>query len=286
MDKGGFSMRFLRSLTLVLFVLVCAASVYFNLKVKPDTNGPVISCAENEIKASCRVTEDELLEYVTASDKKDGDLSDDIFVESVSPFIEEGVSNVIFCVGDSDGNIAKKVVRLVYADYEKPTLRLKDDLVFEKSAAVDLSGAAAVSDMFDGDISDRLYMILSDENEGEKSVLFKVTNSKGFTYEWKFGVVRVEDGLLNDYYKIKLSENYISLEPGSKTPDFKSYVEKITAGTKNFKSGTLDVDASELDLTKEGEYSVWFRLYSGKKKKKSALLTVERLIVVCEERDI
>lgn len=279
-------MRFLRSITLVLFVFVCAASVYFNLKVKPDTNGPVISCAENEIKASCRVTEDELLEYVTASDKKDGDLSDDIFVESVSPFIEEGVSNVIFCVGDSDGNIAKKVVRLVYTDYEKPTLRLKDDLVFEKSAAVDLSGAAAVSDMFDGDITDRLYMILSDESEGEKSVLFKVTNSKGFTYEWKFGVVRVEDGLLNDYYKIKLSENYISLEPGSKMPDFKSYVEKITAGTKNFKSGTLDVDASELDLTKEGEYSVWFRLYSGKKKKKSALLTVERLIVVCEERDI
>lgn len=279
-------MRFLRSITLILFVLVCAASVYFNLRVKPDTNGPVISCAENEIKASCRVTEDELLEYVTASDKKDGDLSDDIFVESVSPFIEEGVSNVIFCVGDSDGNIAKKVVRLIYTDYEKPTLKLKDDLVFEKSAAVDLSGAAAVSDMFDGDISDRLYMILSDENEGEKSVLFKVTNSKGFTYEWNFGIVRVEDGLLNDYYKIKLSENYISLEPGSKKPNFKSYVEKITAGTKNFKSGTLDIDSSELDLTKEGEYSVWFRLYSGKKKKKSALLTVERLIVVCEERDI
>lgn len=279
-------MRFLRSITLILFVLVCASFVYFNLKVKPDTNGPVISCRENELKVSCGVTENELLEFVTASDKKDGDLTDSVFVESVSPFIEEGVSNAVFCVGDSDGNVSKKVVRLVYTDYERPTLTLKGDLVFEKSAAIDLNGAATVNDMFDGDITDRLYMILSNEDENGKSVLFKVTNSKGFTYEWRFSVASVEDGLLNDYYKIRLKENYISLEPGSKEPDFKSLVEEITAGTKRFKSGTLDIDASQLDLTKEGEYSVWFRLYKGKRKKKSALLTVERLIVVCEERDI
>ena len=68
-------MRFLRFIVPAVFVLVCTAALFFNLKVKPDTSAPLLTCSVSEIEAPCSVAEAELLKYVSASDEKDGDLS-------------------------------------------------------------------------------------------------------------------------------------------------------------------------------------------------------------------
>ncbi len=277
-------MRLIRSAIIVLFVLVCAATLHFHLTVKPDTAGPSISCSVSQIDAPCAVTEKELLNYVSASDSKDGDLTGEVFIESISPFIEEGVSVVTFCVGDSDGNVSKKSLRLNYTDYEKPKLVLHDDLVFATGDTVNLSGAATVTDSFDGDITNRLYTLVSgDEAEDGSEVLFKVTNSKGYTYEWKFKILRDASNKLSISNKISLKENSLFVSCGDEKPDFKKLVSRITVSGIDYDEGVLVVDEGKLNMNKSGTYDVWFYLYSPGSKKNRKLMSVERLIVVCEE---
>lgn len=279
-------MRLLRSLIFVLFVLVCAAAVWFCFTVKPDSTKPTVSCAVSQIDAPCSVTEKELLKYASASDSKDGDLTDSVFVESISPFIKEGVSVVTFCVGDSDGNVAKKAVRLNYTDYEKPNLVLHSGLVFQKGTSPNFLGAATVTDKFDGDITERLYTLVSDSSDDDSpqgEVLFKVTNSKGYTYEWKFKFMYADSDYFATPYKISLKSNSLFVTRGEKKPDFKKLVEKITSAEKEYNKGTLVIDDSALNMKKSGTYDVWYRLYSPGKKKDRKLIASERLIVVCEE---
>lgn len=275
-------MRLLRSAVLVLFALVCAAAIFFALKTKPDRSGPVISVGVDEIRETCAVTEAELLKYVSAGDSKDGNITDKIFVESITPFITEGVSSVTFCVEDSDGNVSKKSVRLVYTDYEKPKFVLKDDLVFALGSVPDFTGTASVTDKFDGDITKRLYTILENEKDGSVSdtVLFKVTNSKGYTYEWRFKTARLPGDEIGTLYKIKLKENVIYLPINGQKPDFEKLVKGVYFGEKRFSGGRIVVDDSELTTGFDGSYNVWFRLYKGKGKGR-VLLATERLIVIC-----
>ncbi len=274
-------MRLLRSMVLLVFVLVCAAAVFFNLKVKPSPSKPTIVCSVKEIKAKCSVTDEELLSYVTANDEKDGELTSKILVENVTQFIEEGVSMVNYCVEDSDKNVSKKSVRLVYTDYEKPEFVLKDDLVFANGTSPNFTGAAKVTDKFDGDITGRLYTIYENEKANTaSSVLFKVTNSKGYTYEWRFKTVSIPPDEIGNIYKIKLSEYVIHLPLNSRKPDFKSFIKGAYYNEKPMKNSNIVVDDSELTTGYNGTYDVWFRLYVGKGKAKK-LVATERLIVVC-----
>ncbi len=274
-------MRLLRFAVTVLFVLVCAAAVFFNLRIKPDTAKPTIVCSVKEIQAKCGVKEGELLKYVAAKDEKDGDLTDKIFVENITSFVSEGVSVVNYCVEDSDGNIAKKSVRLVYTDYQKPTFVLNDDLVFAEGAVANLSGAAKVTDKFDGDITGRVYTIFeNDKTSSSPQVLFKVTNSKGYTYEWKFAIARLPAEEIGAAYKIKLSNNLLTLPVKAKKPNFKSFVTGVFYNGKPFSEGKVVVDDFEFSTEKDGTFSIWFRLYTGSGKSRR-LLATERLIVVC-----
>lgn len=278
-------MRFLRFIVPAIFILVCAAALFFNMKVKPDASAPLLTCSVSEIEAPCAVSEAELLKYVSASDEKDGDLSSKVFVESISQFIEEGVSVVSFCVSDSDGNIAKKSVRLVYTDYEKPEFVLHDDLVFSKGSMMNLSNAASVTDKFDGDITDRLYTIVPDgaDNDSPVNILFKVTCSKGFTYQWNFKTVRLDaEKLGSSLYRIKLKNNCVFVAQNSGKIDFNALVEGVYESGRLVRGAQLVVDDSQVDTSRSGTYDVWFRFYTGKGKDR-VLAATERLIVVCEE---
>ena len=65
-------------------------------------------------------SEERLLEGVTAYDGKDGDLTSKVFVESISNFVEPGVSNVTYVVYDADRHAAKASRKVVYLDYTPP----------------------------------------------------------------------------------------------------------------------------------------------------------------------
>lgn len=206
-----------------------------------------------------------------------------IFVESVSQFVEEGVSVVTFCVSDNDNNVAKATCNLRYTDYERPELVLSDDLVFERGQLVGVEGSAKVTDKFEGDITDRLSAAVNDVDK-ESTVIpvtFKLTTEKGYTYKWELNIRRVDPFSIDSNYSVKLKNNLLIVPAGSKKPDFMSLVTEVTHQGAKMKSADVSVvvDSSRLNLKKPGTYDVWFELRQGTKR-----LTRERLIVICEEK--
>lgn len=286
-------MRFLRAIVAVMFAVVLILTVLFRVSVKIDTVKPVITVDTDVIEAECSVSDEELLKHVKAEDEKDGDLTDRVFVENISQFIEEGESNVTFCVWDNDNNVAKKSVKIVFTDYEKPEFYLKDDLVFSNKSVISVLGCATVTDKFDGDITNRLSVVA---NESEASgnripITFKVSNSMGYIYKWTIDAVKVDPYSLNPNYSIDIDNHLITLKVGDSKPDFRRAVKGITYMGERFSDGRLVIDDRRLNLSRPGVYDIWFYLYvtedtvdkNGNKVRKNTRVTRERMIVICED---
>ncbi|MCI6771369.1 MAG: hypothetical protein MR567_05310 [Oscillospiraceae bacterium] len=285
-------MRFLRVLVAVLFAAVLILTVTFRVSVKFDTTKPEITVDTEVIKAKCDVSDEELLKHVKATDTKDGDLTGKVFIESISQFISEGESNVTFCVADNDNNVAKKSVKIVFTDYEAPTLYLADDLVFASDSVINVTGSASVKDKFDGNITDRLSVVVNDEDNDNSRVPinFKVSNSKGFIYRWTIDAVRVDSYSIDNNYRINIGNHLLMLKVGDKKPDFKKMVNSITYRGKTYSDGRIEIDDSALNLSKPGTYDIWFNLFvredkNGNKSDKYTRITRERMIVICEEKN-
>lgn len=278
-------MRFIRVVTALAFALVVGLSVFLHFKIQKDTTAPKIEISTDNIVESCNVSTKKLLTYVHASDNKDGDLTDKVFVEGISQFIEEGVSRVTFCVSDSDGNVAKKSCELTFKDYKKPKLILNDDLVFFGNEVVNVSGCAAVDDCFDKDEkSQRLSVIAQNysTSTGTVPVKFKFTNSKGSTYEWNIDALVFSNETRNPHYETKLKKYLLTLEKGSKKPDFRSYFDSALLDGEKIEAPSVEVDSSAVNLKKAGQYSVWFNLYDNLDGERT-LVCKKRLIVICED---
>ncbi|MGN1419417.1 MAG: hypothetical protein ACI4W6_08815 [Acutalibacteraceae bacterium] len=279
-------MRFIRVMTSIVFVLVMALSVFLNIKVKTDNTAPKIEISTDNIEETCDVSDEKLLSYVTATDNKDGDLTDKVFVENISQFIEEGVSNITFCVSDNDGNVAKKTVNLTYTDYRKPVLKLHDDLVFYGNEAVSVGGCATVDDCFDSTDYQRLSAIAETgvTSSGTIPVKFKYSNSKGFTYTWNIDALVFSNETKNRRYQINLKENLLILEKDSKKPDYKSYFLNAQYDDEEIEDPSITIDSSEVKLSKTGTYNVWYKLYDEVNGERT-LVSKERLIIICEDSE-
>lgn len=288
-------MRLLRAITAVVFAVVLVLTVIFRVSVRIDTTKPTITVDTDVIKAKCSVSDEDLLKHVSATDNKDGDLTDKVFVESISQFIDEGESNVTFCVSDNDNNVAKKSVKIIFTDYEKPELYLRDDLVFSDKGIINVAGCATVTDQFDGNITERLSVVVNDHDEDNKRVpiTFKVSNSMGFIYQWTLDAVKVDQYSINTNYSVNIGNHLLILKKGDKKPDFKKLVKSITYMGESFDDGQLVIDDRSLNLSRRGTYDVWFNLYimedtvnkNGQKVKKNTRVTRERLIVICEDKN-
>ena len=180
-------MRIVKIIFSVLFVLSVAFTVYVNVSDKSDFNAPEIICKQDTISVSVNASEEQILSYVSATDSKDGDLTDSIVIESISPFVGRNNAKIIFAVCDSDKNVSKLEKNIQYTDYSNPDFSFSKQHVYYVGATkVDLLTGVSASDVLDGDISNRI--VISDSavdlsQPGVYPVKYKVTTSKGVTSE-------------------------------------------------------------------------------------------------------
>ncbi len=270
-------MRLLRIGMIVAFAAVCVATVMLYLTNGDDGSVPVLECSVEEIRATCNVKNEELLQYVTAYDAEDGVLTNGIVVESISGFLEKGVSNVVFAVSDNDNNVVKRTVKLIYTDYRDPVFSSNNDLLFYLNERADLSENIRVRDPIDGDLTG--WLISSADNfttaePGKYEVTYSVTTSKSYTYSLTFPVI-VENAE-KTLYDIVLSQNIIYCKPGASI-DYNSYVDSIQTPYSEGTDYKLIVDASTVDLSKPGVYDAFYYAKVG-----NETVAKTRLIIICE----
>lgn len=113
------------------FIIICAIDVLIIILlimavmlIGKDKKGPVITIP-SDIEYHSGITNKELLEGVTAVDKKDGDVSDTLIVKSVIKLSKGNNVKITYAAKDSHNNVTEKSITLTYdgSVNEKPTVK-------------------------------------------------------------------------------------------------------------------------------------------------------------------
>lgn len=268
-------MKWLQRITLVLFATVLVAFIVFSVidKLTTDTSIPVITVETEELEISVNDKKDALLKGVTASDKKDGDITDKVLVESVSKFITPGVFTVTYAVADDDNHVSKATRRVRYTDYTQPEFYMKRALVYSVDEAVDIRAAIGARDCIDGDISDRVTITATDfvENTaGVFTVSVQVSNSMGHMIYLDV-TVHVE-GNETMAPEIQLEKSLIYIKKGEK-PVFEDYIKEVTVNGVLMNDYGLLI-STNFDSEKAGTYNVHYYISTNEGYEGHSILTV------------
>lgn len=267
--------KWLQKITLLVFAITLVAFVVFSAidKLTTDNSVPVITIETEELEISVKDKEDALLTGVTATDKKDGDITDKVLVESVSKFITPGVFNVTYAVVDNDNHVSKATRRVRYADYTQPEFYMKRALVYSVDEDVDIHAAVGARDCIDGDISDRVTIAATDfvqNTAGVFTVSLQVANSMGHMIYLDV-TVHVE-GNETMAPEIQLEKSLIYIKKGEK-PVFEDYIKEVTVNGVLMKDYGLLI-STNFDSEKAGTYNVHYYISTNEGYEGHSILTV------------
>lgn len=235
------------------------------------TDGPTITCSEEILELSVKDSDEVLLSGVTARDKQDGDLTDQILVQGVSKFLEDSTARITYLVFDSDGNMATVTRQIRYTDYESPRFTVTAPLVYSTGESVGLLDRIRVTDDIDGDITDnvRVSQLEATADSEIFTVDLQVTNSMGDTAWVTLPVIRPVSTV--NCPVVYLTSYLIYLEQGD-TFAAKDYL--LSVSTPDGRGTPSQVDISGLvDTHTPGTYMVFYR-YTHNAYTGTAVLTV------------
>lgn len=252
-------MRILRISVLLIFVIVFAlfSLVFVREKLTKDTTIPKITIEDEIIDVSLKVSDKELLVGISAYDEKDGDLTDKIIIESVSRFIEPGISRVTYAVCDEDNNIATATRKIRYKGYESPEFNLKRSLCYSVYETPKLKDVVTVKDSLAGDITSDLILTSEDYTKsvtGVFTINAKVTTEKGDTATLDIPLI-VEDRS-ESAPEIELKDYLIYVKKGDNI-DFEDYIVKATDSEDEDITDDVTIE-KKINMKKAGTYLVHY----------------------------
>ena len=180
MDKFRKAWLIFVGIVIVIFLLY-----RFNEFRKSDSSGPVFSGGQDSLEVSIQDGEDVLLQGITASDKKDGDVTESILVEELSKLYDNSKRTVTYAAFDSDNHVTEMEREIVYTDYISPRFELTGSLRFRAGETVNVDKIVKAKDCLDGDLSNKVKIemdtTINNRVTGIYSIVYEVTNSAGDT---------------------------------------------------------------------------------------------------------
>ena len=233
-------MKYIRILAVVLFIISAGsyAGLRFYYEQNLDDTAPVITCNSDAIEISTEEPESALLEGVAALDDKDGDITDEIAVEKIGPFLSDGSREITYVVCDSFNNMGRAVRKLTYSDYEPPRFSISTQLRFPAGKELDLLQYLSVEDRLDGNLTGRIrltYGYIPDLPEaGSYKLGYQVSNSAGDMAGINLVVEIYDPEDMACTPSVNLSDYVVYIKKG-KTFDPWRYMENVTIGSTEYK---------------------------------------------------
>lgn len=176
----------LRKIICIVFALTCIVFGGYMVKTKmaEDHTPPEITCTEDTFTVSVEDDESALMEGITATDDRDGDITKSVRVASMSHFIN-GKRTVEYVVFDKANHIGTLKRTVQYTDYTSPKIHMYRPLRYSDSeiGSVNLSENLTAEDCLDGDLTNQIRTILSNSyyggSVGTFPVTLQVSNSAG-----------------------------------------------------------------------------------------------------------
>ncbi len=252
-------MRIMRIAVTVLFILtsIVFCATFLFQKGKEDNTVPVITIETDFIEVKCAATNKDLLKGVTATDEKDGDLTDEVIVESVSRFIEPGVCVVKYAVCDSNNHVARATRKVKYTDYEAPKFKLKNSLCFSLYENANISSYISAIDSIDGDISENIVITSPDYSSSVTGIFtleLTVSNQKGDTSTLSLPLIMEDRNLSAPTIKLK---DYLIYVDKNQKIDFEKYLIEATNRNGGDLTDKVEID-DNVNLKKSGTYMVHY----------------------------
>ena len=261
--------------TLVLLAAVFVFGRYaMNTFAENDTVGPNIQMDDTQIEISVKDPQVKLLRGMTASDAKDGDVTDTLVVENISGFIRENTRTVTYAAFDKDNNVTKTTRSLVYSDYEPAQFSLSGPMQFAVGTNQQtILNQIRVTDSIDGDLTDQVNFasssVINVDTAGDYKMTAEVTNSAGDTFTIPLTVTIYESGVFNSAPKIQLSSYIVYTKVGQPLDPMEYLTGMVYHNTEyplteeegTFRVDTSYMDRDELKAFKEKEPSVNVSLF-------------------------
>lgn len=254
-------MKYIKILIVTFFIFslaVFGASVIRTI-VTQDPTKPEITSDREELEISTSYEEEDLLQGLTASDGKDGDLTDQIMAGDFSQFSEPGVCSLSYVVFDSSNQAASLTRQIRFTDYESPKFTLSEPLVFIEGEEDNGLSRIGASDSIDGDISSLVRILDNTINyqlSGDYTVRAQITNSLGDTQDVLLPAHVITASCARAH--IQLKHPLVYIKPGSEfhPEDYVDYIE-------NEEGDRVGTDAlsvtSRVDTRTEGVYEVRYQ---------------------------
>lgn len=241
-----------------------------------DRTMPVIESDRDVLKISCDYEEEDLLEGLTASDAKDGDLTSQILVGDITRFIEKGVSDITYVVFDSGNQSASLTRRVEFEDYSSPQLQLSQPLVFYEGEGdyEELRSRVKATDKLDGDRTD--WIVQTDSNinfqkEGQYHITYEVSNSYGDSTAMQLPV-HVLSGKA-DSLEVRLKKAIVYLSLGD-AMDTDKWLDNVY-DSQGDKVESVNISASgQVDVNTPGIYEIRYQADDSKGNQGENWLTV------------
>lgn len=250
--------------------------------MQDDKYAPIIEIEQKELKVSIESDDDELLKGVTATDSKDGDVTDSLVVESISKFLNNNKRIVTYAAFDSDYHVGKATREVSYTDYTSPKFSCKMAFSFPVNT-VNLISAVTAMDCIDGDITEKIkispgYSVTTDV-PGEYQLQIQVSNSSGDVEYLPLTIEIYDPTERNSIPEIQLKK-YIVYTKVGKEINVSKYLNKVVIGSAEYKvsnientysqsnpyvggtirSSYIDVDISSVDYDTPGTYEVIYKM--------------------------
>lgn len=218
-------------LVIVALAVIVFAGYRFVQIRRADSSGPAFSCDETELEVSIEDGEDVLLEGVTASDRRDGDVTLSILVEGLSNFYDGGKRIVTYAAFDSDNHISKMEREVTYTDYVSPRFELTGSLRFRAGETVNVDQIISATDCLDGDISNKVKILMNETINnrvtGRYQITYEVTNSAGDTASLPVEV-EIYEASANEV-ELNLSQYLVYYD--GQSIDYTDYLQSVRAGS-------------------------------------------------------
>ena len=229
-----------------------------------DRSTPEITFDSEVLEVSVAVTEEELLNGVTAADKKDGDVTDTIIIESISKMLGDHERIVTYAAFDKDNHVGKAQRKIRYTDYTSPRFSLEGPLEAGTMNAEmsDILAPLHATDCIDGDLTSQIVVIDTEITYMSADAMtaqyeVQVTNSCGDVTTLKLPV-RMQMNTSGSFAEIKLSE-YLAYRKVGEAVDPAAFIVSASAGGQEYGVGGVQIN-SNLDTSMPGVYTVTYTL--------------------------
>ena len=268
-------MRLLRIGTVLVFIVTLVLFCAFYVKERNDKDYtiPEIQIESEILNISIHDTEECLMKGVTAYDEKDGDLTAQVMIESISKFTKDQSCLVTYAVMDRDQHVAKNTRMICYTDYVAPTFYLKQPMIFRVDDKVDIRAIVGATDCIEGDISDKVTILATDyvgNTAGVFSVSLQATNKLGDIIYLDLPIYVEQNNVRAP--QIELSEYLIHVKKGE-SPVFEDYVKGVFSDSVEMSNYGLMI-STNFDCNTPGTYSVHYHVEGKSGQTGHSILTV------------